>query len=46
VGKAGGYAIQGMAEVFVKEISGSWSNVVGLPLAMVAAMLAGAGYVP
>ena len=33
VGKAGGYAIQGRAEIFVKEISGSYSNVVGLPLA-------------
>ena len=32
VGKAGGYAIQGRAEIFVKEISGSYSNVVGLPL--------------
>lgn len=46
VGKAGGYAIQGMAECFVKEISGAWSNVVGLPLAMTVAMLAGAGYGP
>jgi septum formation protein len=45
VGKAGGYAIQGMAETFVKEISGSWSNVVGLPLAMTVSLLAGAGYV-
>ncbi|MCP5412951.1 MAG: septum formation protein Maf [Alphaproteobacteria bacterium] len=44
VGKAGGYAIQGLAETFVKEISGSWSNVVGLPLALTVAMLAGAGY--
>jgi septum formation protein len=44
VGKAGGYAIQGMAESFVKEISGSWSNVVGLPLAMTVSLLTGAGY--
>lgn len=43
-GKAGGYAIQGRAECFVKEISGSYSNVVGLPLALTAALLAGAGY--
>lgn len=30
--KAGGYAIQGLAAIFVKFISGSYSNVVGLPL--------------
>ncbi len=46
VGKAGGYAVQGRAEMFVKEISGSWSNVVGLPLSVTAALLAGAGYAP
>ncbi|HKB95720.1 MAG TPA: nucleoside triphosphate pyrophosphatase, partial [Rhizomicrobium sp.] len=34
VGKAGGYAIQGRAEMLIKEISGSYSNVVGLPLAL------------
>jgi septum formation protein len=44
VGKAGGYAIQGRAETFVKSISGSYSNVVGLPLAETAALLAGCGY--
>ncbi|AQX20373.1 Maf family protein [Bartonella sp. WD16.2] len=32
-GKAGGYAIQGKAGAFVTNISGSYSNVVGLPLA-------------
>ena len=32
IGKAGGYAIQGHAAVFVRFISGSYSNVVGLPL--------------
>lgn len=32
-GKAGGYAIQGKAAVFVRFLSGSYSNVVGLPLA-------------
>ncbi|MGD0189761.1 MAG: Maf family nucleotide pyrophosphatase [Rhizomicrobium sp.] len=32
LGKAGGYAIQGRAETFVQFLSGSWSNVVGLPL--------------
>jgi septum formation protein len=45
LGKAGGYAIQGKAETFVKEISGSYSNVVGLPLAETVRLLAGAGYV-
>ena len=44
VGKAGGYAIQGRAEAFVKEISGSYSNVVGLPLALTVALLCGAGH--
>ena len=44
VGKAGGYAIQGRAEVLVKEISGSYSNVVGLPLALTVALLKGAGH--
>ncbi|HXR94607.1 MAG TPA: nucleoside triphosphate pyrophosphatase [Rhizomicrobium sp.] len=43
-GKAGGYAIQGRAETFVKEINGSYSNVVGLPLALTMAMLKGAGF--
>ena len=43
-GKAGGYAIQGRAESFIKEISGSYSNVVGLPLALTTALLAGAGH--
>ena len=32
-GKAGGYAIQGIASSFVNFISGSYSNIVGLPLA-------------
>lgn len=31
-GKAGGYAIQGRAEAFVRRLNGSYSNVVGLPL--------------
>ncbi len=44
VGKAGGYAIQGHAESFVKEISGAYSNVVGLPLALTVALLAGNGW--
>jgi septum formation protein len=44
VGKAGGYAIQGRAEMLIKEISGSWSNVVGLPLALTVLLLKGAGH--
>jgi nucleoside triphosphate pyrophosphatase len=39
MGKAGAYAIQGRAARFVDWIEGSWSNVVGLPVAMVAEML-------
>ncbi len=38
-GKAGGYAIQGAAQAFIPFIRGSYSNVVGLPLAEVALML-------
>ena len=37
--KAGGYAIQGLAAVFVKSVSGSYSNVVGLPLYETAELL-------
>src|SRR6185437_12339186 len=44
LGKAGGYAIQGRAEIFVKEINVSYSNVVGLPLALTVALLKGAGF--
>ncbi|WP_285672264.1 Maf family protein [Paralimibaculum aggregatum] len=43
-GKAGGYAIQGIAGAFVSEIIGSYTAVVGLPLAETAALLAGNGY--
>ena len=43
-GKAGGYAIQGRAAAFIPAINGSYSNVVGLPLAETAALLAGLGY--
>ena len=43
-GKAGGYAIQGAAARFVKSVSGSYSNVVGLPLFETAAMLEGLGF--
>jgi septum formation protein len=43
-GKAGAYAIQGRAARFVDWIEGSWSNVVGLPVATVAKLLAAAGF--
>jgi septum formation protein len=43
-GKAGGYAIQGLAGAFVERLIGSYSNVVGLPLLETAALLAGEGY--
>lgn len=38
-GKAGGYAIQGLAAAYVRALSGSYSNVVGLPLFEVAGWL-------
>jgi septum formation protein len=41
--KAGGYGIQGMGAVFVESIDGSYSGVVGLPLAETAALLREAG---
>ena len=44
-GKAGGYAIQGRAARFIDWIDGSWSNVVGLPLATVHRMLKAVGEV-
>jgi septum formation protein len=43
-GKAGGYAIQGRAAAFVPWIRGSYSAVVGLPLAETLNLLRGAGY--
>jgi septum formation protein len=43
-GKAGGYAIQGLAGTFVVKLVGSYSNVVGLPLYEAAALLDGEGY--
>jgi septum formation protein len=45
-GKAGGYAIQGRAGAFVRFVSGSYSAVVGLPLAETAALLTGLGFPP
>jgi septum formation protein len=43
-GKAGGYAIQGLAGCFVVKIVGSYTNVVGLPIYETTALLAGEGY--
>jgi septum formation protein len=43
-GKAGGYAIQGLAGCFVQKLSGSYTNVVGLPLTEVVGMLLGEGF--
>jgi septum formation protein len=43
-GKAGGYAIQGRAEAFVRMLQGSHSGVVGLPLYETMQLLDGAGY--
>ncbi len=43
-GKAGGYAIQGLAESYIKYIRGSYSNVVGLSLYDTMKILDGAGF--
>lgn len=43
-GKAGGYAIQGAAEAYVRFLSGSHSGVVGLPLFETRALLVAAGF--
>jgi septum formation protein len=42
-GKAGGYAIQGLAGCFVTKMSGSYSAIVGLPLYETASLLSAAG---
>jgi septum formation protein len=44
LGKAGGYAIQGRAEAWIRRLSGSHSGVIGLPLFETRAMLVSAGY--
>ena len=44
MGKAGGYAIQGRAGAFIPWITGSFTGIVGLPLAETAALLAAAGF--
>ena len=46
MGKAGGYAIQGRAGAFIPWITGSFTGIVGLPLAETATLLAAAGYPP
>jgi septum formation protein len=43
-GKAGGYAVQGRAQAFVRHLAGSYSGVVGLPLFETRALLEAAGY--
>ncbi len=43
-GKAGGYAIQGLAGGFVVKLQGSYPSVVGLPLYETVSLLEGAGY--
>jgi septum formation protein len=43
-GKAGGYAVQGLAGTFVVKIVGSYTSIVGLPLYETVALLAGEGY--
>jgi septum formation protein len=43
-GKAGGYAIQGLAEAFVISISGSFSGIMGLPLYETRNLLISSGY--
>jgi septum formation protein len=45
-GKAGAYAIQGLGALFVRELSGSYSGVVGLPLYETGRLLVEAGLVP
>jgi septum formation protein len=45
-GRAGGYAIQGLGAGLVTEIEGDYANVVGLPVALLVATLAGIGYPP
>jgi septum formation protein len=44
LGKAGSYAIQGLGAVFVEELHGSYSGVMGLPLFETGRLLAGFGY--
>ncbi|WP_292649142.1 Maf family protein, partial [Mesorhizobium sp.] len=43
-GKAGGYAVQGLAGAFVVKLVGSYTNIVGLPLYETVALLSGEGF--
>ncbi len=43
-GKAGGYAIQGLAGLFVSEVRGEYSNVVGLPLCLLSRLFRELGF--
>ncbi len=43
-GKAGGYGIQGLAGAFIPWISGSFTGIMGLPVAETAALLGAVGY--
>jgi septum formation protein len=43
-GKAGAYAIQGLAGLFVSEVRGEYSNVVGLPLCLLARLFRQSGF--
>ena len=43
-GKAGAYGIQGYAARFVRQLRGSYSNVVGLPIHETVRLLQGLGY--
>ena len=44
--KAGAYAIQGLGAIFIADLRGSYSGVMGLPLFETAELLVGAGIVP
>lgn len=43
-GKAGGYAIQGQASLYIRQITGSYSNIVGLDMYQLAGLLLAAGF--
>jgi septum formation protein len=43
-GKAGGYAIQGRAALFIEHLSGSYSGVMGLPLFETSELLKSVGF--
>lgn len=45
INKAGAYTVDGYAEMFIKQIIGSYSNILGLPLLVTSNMLKGLGYI-